>query len=260
MFDREEYYIKLKKMIDKAEEYYKYNPGELEESKKENLEKAKKQYKKLGRYNTESIIWRDKTDNIKTKEYRISSSKIIEIFGITQKYSKKTSKEYYRQYRRKNQEKLKSIEIQSGTTISEMEEIKNNKLRKKIEEKWRLIKLKRKTDLKFNLNARIRSAIRLSLKGNKPIGHWEYFVEYTLNDLIKRLEETMPKGYTWQNLLIGELHVDHIIPISAFNFIKPEHTDFKRCWALSNLRLLPAKENLIKGDKLDRPFQPALKI
>jgi len=34
----------------------------------------------------------------------------------------------------------------------------------------------------------------------------------------------------------------------------------KRCWALSNLRLLPAKENMIKHNKLDRPFQPALRI
>ncbi|MBA7551803.1 hypothetical protein ES705_44352 [subsurface metagenome] len=70
----------------------------------------------------------------------------------------------------------------------------------------------------------------------------------------------MPAGYTWQDFLSGELHIDHIIPISAFNFTKPEHTDFKRAWALENLRLLPAKENMIKHDRLDRPFQPALKI
>ncbi|GAI61384.1 unnamed protein product, partial [marine sediment metagenome] len=38
------------------------------------------------------------------------------------------------------------------------------------------------------------------------------------------------------------------------------HIDFKRCWALENLRLLPAKENMVKHNKLDRPFQPALRI
>ena len=47
---------------------------------------------------------------------------------------------------------------------------------------------------------------------------------------------------------------------SAFNFSKPEHIDFKRCWSLENLRLLPAMENIKKHNKLFKPFQPALKI
>ncbi|GAJ03173.1 unnamed protein product, partial [marine sediment metagenome] len=53
---------------------------------------------------------------------------------------------------------------------------------------------------------------------------------------------------------------DHIVPIAVFNFTRPEHTDFKRCWDLSNLRLLPDKENMTKSDKIDKPFQPALRI
>ena len=35
---------------------------------------------------------------------------------------------------------------------------------------------------------------------------------------------------------------------------------FERCWALKNLRLLPAKENFAKKDKLEKPFQPSLMI
>jgi len=117
-----------------------------------------------------------------------------------------------------------------------------------------------KIDLKFNLNSKIGIIIWHSLKGNKAGRGWESLVGYTLSDLIKRLNETMPVGYTWQDYLNGDLQIDHIIPRSAFNFTKPEHTDFRRCWALENLRLLPAKENMIKHDRLDRPFQPALKI
>ena len=117
-----------------------------------------------------------------------------------------------------------------------------------------------KIDLKFNLNRKIEKSIRLSLKGNKASRTWESLTGYTLNDLIERLNKTMPQGYDWQDCLSGELHIDHIIPISAFNFSKPEHTDFKRCWELENLQLLPAKENLIKHNNLDKPFQPALKI
>ena len=119
---------------------------------------------------------------------------------------------------------------------------------------------RRKTDLKFNIYYKMGKAIGKALKGNKAGRRWETLVGYTLNDLKKRLNKTMPIGYTWQDFLSGKLHLDHIIPVSAFNFSKPEHTDFKRCWALKNLRLLPAKENLIKHTKLDSPFQPALRI
>ena len=99
------------------------------------------------------------------------------------------------------------------------------------------------------------------MKRNAKSGkHWEDIVGYTVEDLEKRLRKTMPKEYTWKDFKNGELHIDHIIPISAFNYTKSEHIDFKRCWALKNLRLLPAKENLIKHNKLIKSFQPSLKI
>lgn len=46
----------------------------------------------------------------------------------------------------------------------------------------------------------------------------------------------------------------------AFEFSKPEDFQFQKCWSLDNLRLLPAKENLAKKDKLIKPFQPSLKL
>ena len=41
---------------------------------------------------------------------------------------------------------------------------------------------------------------------------------------------------------------------------KPEHTDFKKCWSLKNLRPLWSLENMSKNDKLYKPFQPSLQI
>lgn len=80
-------------------------------------------------------------------------------------------------------------------------------------------------------------------------------VGYKLEELEKHLQSTVPKGYTWQDFLDGELWIDHIIPVSVFNFTKPEHEDFKRCWALENLRVIPARENMEKGARLYEPFQ-----
>ena len=128
----------------------------------------------------------------------------------------------------------------------------------KYAKEWR--REKYKTDLKYNISNKMKSNIYQSISKNKAGRHWENLVGYTLENLIRRLKETMPLGYTWEDFLKGRLHIDHKIPISVFNFTRPEHIDFRRCWALENLRLLPAKENRIKKDKLTKPFQPALAI
>jgi 5-methylcytosine-specific restriction endonuclease McrA len=120
--------------------------------------------------------------------------------------------------------------------------------------------MKRRIDLKLNLDNNISSEIRRSLKGKKNYKKWETLVGYTKVDLIKRLKSTLPRGYVWQDFLDGRLHIDHTIPISAFNYNSPDQIDFKQCWALTNLRLLTEKENRIKGNELGKPFQPALKI
>ncbi len=49
----------------------------------------------------------------------------------------------------------------------------------------------------------------------------------------------------------GALHIDHIIPIRAFTFNKPEDKEFKQCWSLWNLRLLTKEKNLKKNESFD---------
>jgi len=119
---------------------------------------------------------------------------------------------------------------------------------------------KRKTDTRDNLNNRMSNAIYKSLKGNKNGRRWESLVGYTCNNLIKHLEKTMPEGYTEDDIFNGKLHIDHIIPKCVFNYNNPEHPDFKRCWALKNLRLLPAKENMEKSNKIYKPLQLSLAV
>jgi len=111
-----------------------------------------------------------------------------------------------------------------------------------------------KTDLKYNLNSKISCLMWYSLKKNKANRTWKSLVDYTLADLIKRLNETMPVGYTFKDLLNGKLHIDHILPKRLFQFKTSEDEEFKQCWSLYNLRLLPAKENLIKHDNIANPI------
>ncbi len=89
------------------------------------------------------------------------------------------------------------------------------------------------------------------LKTNKAGSAWKELVGYNHNDLRDRLSFTMPGGYSWNDFMSGKLHIDHIMPISSFNFIDAEDEGFKKCWALDNLQLLPASENLSKNNRTD---------
>ncbi len=110
--------------------------------------------------------------------------------------------------------------------------------------------------LKGRLNNSMRSAINQTLHGGKNKRHWETLVDFTENQLRMHLEKQFKFGQTWHNY--GEWEIDHIIPISVFNFKKPEDIDFKRCWALKNLRPLWQRDNRIKNNKIEHPFQPSL--
>ena len=109
-----------------------------------------------------------------------------------------------------------------------------------------------------NIRGRISAQINNAMRGKKMGRRWELLVGYTAKELVKHIEKQFADGMSWDNR--NKWHIDHIIPIAAFNFTKPEHEDFRRCWALSNLQPMWAKENLRKGVSIDKPFQPSLAL
>ena len=111
--------------------------------------------------------------------------------------------------------------------------------------------------LNDRISRRMRSALH-NKQYRKNTRKWELLVGYNVTDLRKSLESKFLPGMSWENM--GEWHIDHIVPLAAFNFQKPEDIDFKRAWDLTNLRPLWAKDNFSKHTKLERPFQPSLQI
>ena len=192
-------------------------------------------------------------NNLSEEEKRL----IRKAFGKIPSKQKEYDKEKNHTYYMNNQDRIKEkSKIHRGNNKDYY--IKYHQEHKKESKVWQNNKWR--TDLKYKLNKAIRYQINFSLKGNKEGKRWEDLVGYSVSDLIKHLQKTMPKGYNWNDYLEGKLHIDHIVPISVFNYTDYKHIDFKRCWSLSNLQLLPARENLIKNAKLYKPFQPALKI
>lgn len=75
---------------------------------------------------------------------------------------------------------------------------------------------------------------------------------FELEALREKLKNNVPKGYTWQDYIDGNLHLDHEKPHSLFNYSHHSDEDFKECWSLSNLRLLPKEINITRQNNYEQ--------
>ena len=104
----------------------------------------------------------------------------------------------------------------------------------------------RSKNIKNMLDNRIKCLINYSLRRSniKREGKsWRKLLDYSAEELINRLNDTIPEGYTWNDFLEGKLDIDHIKPVMLFNFNSPNDNEFKKCWSLNNLRLLSVSDN-----------------
>lgn len=198
-----------------------------------------------------------------TKKFREENPEIIQARG--KRYRAKNTealRDRKAKYYAKNIKKLRNKQSKYYAKDIEKSRIMSAKWRaenpEKFKENCRKADKKRRNTPKGKLAINISSAISHSLNGAKAGRHWENLTGFTLNQLQIHLEKFFSPDMTWDNY--GKWHIDHKIPIAVFNFDKPEDIDFKRCWALENLQPMWAKENMSKGAKLDKHFQPSLQI
>lgn len=105
---------------------------------------------------------------------------------------------------------------------------------------------RRRKDGRYRASASVSVRIWKSLKG-KGGTSWQTIVGYTRAELSIHLERQFYGCMTWSNF--GSVwHIDHIRPVSSFKFSGYEDREFRDCWALTNLRPLLKRENLIKRD------------
>ena len=132
-----------------------------------------------------------------------------------------------------------------------------------------------KIDPSFALKKDISRQINLSLnklgfsKNNRSC--WEY-LPYTLEELNQHLEwlfshpdNLLPNGEVWMTWVNRGVYrsemwndndpstwrwqIDHIIPHSRFAYTSMEDDEFRKCWALENLRPYSAKQNNKDGNR-----------
>jgi len=215
----------------KTKIYKLNNPEKIREYHKKNIEKIieyKKNYSKK---------WRKKNIERKKKSAKLWYKNNAEITKARSRERYKNNieeeRKYRKEYYKKNAKKI----------------YKKQKEQRAINPYYNLwFRNRRKKDPMFRLNCNIKTAISMSLKGNKNGRHWEELVGYTLKDLMIHLKNLFKESMSWDNY--GEWHIDHIKPVSSFNFTSYKDKEFKECWSLENLQPLWAKENIKKGNKL----------
>jgi len=112
-------------------------------------------------------------------------------------------------------------------------------------------KIRKQLDPKYHLDEIMGNAIYVAIKRQKQGQKWEEFVNYNVNDLINHLENLFESWMNWNNWGIYNpikktWQIDHIKPKNQFNYISYTDSEFKKCWALNNLRPLETIKNLKK--------------
>lgn len=193
-------------------EYSNKNKEKLTVYGKEYYKKNKEKIKKYQKNNKEQIAER-------TKEY----------------YN--NNKEYFAEYKKKyrNNNKLKIAEYNV--------EYKKNHKDKITEYAKEYINSRRKIDINFKLRHYLGKRIRVALNNNQKSGNTIKLLGCTISVLKQWL------GIIGNNYDSSQIHLDHICPASLYDLSK--ESEQLKCFNYRNLRLLDAKENLIKSNKLD---------
>lgn len=118
----------------------------------------------------------------------------------------------------------------------------------------------------FKLRKRCSNMVRDYIKGSKN-GSIIKYLPYTIYELKEHLEKQFESWITWQNWgkydpktwddnnsATWTWQLDHIVPHSTFQYISMQDDNFKKCWALDNLRPYSAKQNIKDGTSRIRHY------
>jgi hypothetical protein len=111
-------------------------------------------------------------------------------------------------------------------------------------------KKRKKIDILFKLKKNIRSHLASAIKQNYKSGSAVSDLGCSIEELKLHLESLFEPGMTWENWSRTGWHIDHIIPLDAFNLSDPKQ--FKEACKYTNLQPLWAKDNLRKSNKYEK--------
>ena len=101
----------------------------------------------------------------------------------------------------------------------------------------------------YRLRIIISTSMMRSIKKNKTNKRLYRYLGYTIEELKEHLEHQFEDWMNWDNLGLTATkeketwQIDHIIPVNTFNILEIGDEEFRKCWALDNLRPLDSYIN-----------------
>ena len=204
------------------------------------------------------IIWREKNK----EKTRMACNKWREKNQDYQKKWQEENKDKTRKYQQKYYKKNKVTRLVKSKEWR-MNNIEKSRLSKK---KWReknkdrINKLwmdryydRYRNDQQFKLSKNLRNRINKILLGiNKSSDTLSLLGVKSVNEIKEYIELKFEKGMSWNNYNFETWHIDHIKPLHSFDLTKKEEQ--KKAFHYTNLQPLWAKDNLIKGSRVNMPF------
>lgn len=215
-----------------------------------------------------------KCDNKKYYEKIKNTSDFKEKQNIYTKSRREVKKQYDAVYRTKNKQRYIDYCLVNRQHISETRHewyLKNKECKKAYAKRYvaanrksvyksnyRYIKNRLTRDACFKLRTIVSKSIRNVCKKNfKSVIN---FLPYSINQLRVHLESLFEPWMNWNNWgkykkadwndndqSTWTWNIDHIIPQSTLPYVSMEDNNFKKCWALNNLRPYSAKQNILDG-------------
>lgn len=102
-----------------------------------------------------------------------------------------------------------------------------------------------RTDLNYKLTCNLRSRLYSALRRNTKSASTFVLLGCSVEELKKHIGAQFTEGMSWDRVMNGEIHIDHIKPCASFDLSKVEEQ--RLCFHYSNLQPLWAKDNFKKS-------------
>jgi|ERR1700722_529132 len=217
----------------------------------ENKEELSKKKKKTYLKNRDKILKKIKTEEF--KENRRAKRK-TDRKNNPEKVRAKDRERYH-----KSKDKTRERRIKNARTAREKNREERNKKANAIR------KEKRKNDPAFKLRDIVSRSVLNALKkaGSSKKGQsCMKYLPFSETDIVIHIQKQFEPWMNWSNHGIYDYRtwddnnsstwtwqLDHIIPQSKLPSVSMEDENFKKCWALDNLRPYSAKLNVSEGDR-----------
>jgi len=199
------------------------------------------------------------------KEYRKDPYKIKSRVALYRKNNRDKIIENMREYNSREEVKKRMVKYRQDNKKElrkkEREWHKNNPEKSRAISRKRAAKRRENPVIRVRYNVSRAVGLALNRQGSSKAGESTFkYLDYTLDDLKKHLESMFEDWMTWDNygpykvsewddnnLSTWTWQIDHIICQASLPYDSMDHPNFKKCWALSNLRPYSSKQNCLDG-------------